>query len=171
MRSFVYGVMTFALITVAPGVATAKRCANDAAVAATRAAAAARCDCAAAENHGQYVSCVAGVAKEFAGTGVLPEECKGEVVRCAAKSTCGKPEAVTCCRVDRRGKVKCSTKKSADKCQPPNGGTACIGSATSCCEACGSAGGGGPPPTTTKAPPPTQQPPTTTPTPPQPPTP
>jgi hypothetical protein len=161
MRLFLNGMLAVAVLAAVPGIASAKRCDNDAAVAAARAAAAAQCDCATAENHGQYVRCVGDVAKTRAGNGSLPTECKGEVVRCAAKSTCGKPEAVTCCRVDRRGKVKCSVKKSAAKCLPPNGGAACVGATTSCCDACTNACA----PTTgapTTAAPTTTAPPTTT---------
>src|SRR5207237_34552 len=47
----------------------------------------------------------------------------------------------------------CSIKRSADACKPPPGGTACVGSVPSCCDAC-SAGGCGPSgSTTTTAPP------------------
>jgi hypothetical protein len=139
---FLNGMLAVAVLATVPGIASAKRCDDDVAVAAARADAAAQCDCATAENHGQYVKCVGEVAKTRASNGQLPTECKGEVTRCAAKSTCGKPEAVTCCRVDRRGKVRCSVKKSADKCQPPNGGAACVGASTSCCDACANACGG-----------------------------
>ena len=159
MRSFLNGMLAVAVFVAVPGIASAKSCDDDAAVAATRAAAAAQCDCATAQNHGQYVKCVGEVAKTRASNGQLPTECKGEVTRCAAKSTCGKPEAVTCCRVDRRGKVRCSVKKSADKCQPPNGGAACVGATTSCCDACTNACGGG---TTTTVTPTTAAPTTTT---------
>ena len=160
MRSFVNGMLAVAVLAAVPGIASAKRCDNDAAVADARGAAAAQCDCATAENHGQYVKCVGEVAKTRASNNQLPTECKGEITRCAAKSTCGKPEAVTCCRVDRRGKVRCSVKKSADKCQPPNGGAACVGATTSCCDACTNACGGGT--TTTTATPTTTAAPTTT---------
>jgi hypothetical protein len=149
MRSFVKGMCAFALVLALPAGASAARCNDDAAVAAARAAANAECDCATAARHGDYVSCVADVAKERATNGQLPSECKGEVVRCAAKSTCGKPGAVTCCRVDRRGKIKCSIKKSADKCKAPRGGQACVGTSESCCDAC--EGGCGATTTTTTA--------------------
>jgi hypothetical protein len=152
MRSFVNGMLAVAVFVAVPGIASAKRCDNDAAGAAARGAAAAQCDCATAENHGQYVKCVGDVAKTRASNGQLPTECKGEVARCAAKSTCGKPEAVTCCRVDRRGKVRCSTKSNADKCRPPNGGAACVGATTSCCDACTNACGGGTTTTVTPTP-------------------
>ena len=150
MRSFVYGMLAFTLVVSMPTGASAKKCTDDAAVAAARAAASTECDCAGSSNHGQYVKCVGEVAKARVESDDLPGECKGDVVRCAAKSTCGKPGSVTCCRVDRRGKVKCSIKRSADKCRPPNGGTACVGSSESCCDACDGACGGS---TTTTAPP------------------
>lgn len=143
MRTLGIGVLAVAIGAMAPGVASAKKC-SDAAVAAARAAAEAQCDCTGSSNHGQYVKCVGDVAKQMASTGALPQECKSELTRCAAKSTCGKEGAVTCCRVDRRGKVRCSIKKSADKCQPPSGGVSCLGSSTSCCDACtGSSSPGG----------------------------
>ena len=80
------------------------------------------CDCAGATNHGQYV-------------------------KCAAKSTCGKPGFVTCCRTKANGSTKCSTKSSADRCKDPKGGSSCVGTFASCCDACtatGCAGGGSP---------------------------
>ena len=166
MRSFVNGILAVAVLATIPGVASANRCDDTAAVAAARADAAAQCDCTTAQNHGQYVKCVGEVVKARASNGMLPSECKGEVTRCAAKSSCGKPDAVTCCRVDRRGKVRCSIKSSAAKCQPPNGGAACLGATTSCCDACTNACGGGTTTTTTVTPtttPPTTVTPTTTP--------
>lgn len=135
MRVIAYGVLGVGLL-VCPGLAQAKKCTDDAAVAAARSTAEEQCDCAGATNHGQYVKCVNEVAKTLASTGALPQECKGEVTRCAAKSTCGKPGFVTCCRIDRRGKVKCSIKRGADRCRPPRDGQACVGSAASCCDAC-----------------------------------
>src|SRR5262245_9611961 len=111
-----------------------------AAVAATRAAADAACPCGTAVNHGQYVSCVADFANNDPS---LPKQCKGAVKKCAAKSTCGKPGFVTCCRT-KNGKTKCSLKKDASLCTPQKGGSACVGSFSSCCDACtetGCAGG------------------------------
>jgi len=113
-------------------------CADPAAAAAVRAAADLRCPCAAAINHGQYVRCVAGVAKAAVASGTLPKTCKAAVVGCAAKSVCGKPSGfVTCCRTNAKGVTKCATKASARKCTAPKGGAACMGTASSCCEACG----------------------------------
>jgi hypothetical protein len=140
MRFIVYGVLGVAMLAI-PGVAAAK-CTDDAAVTLARAAADAACDCSGSDNHGDYVSCVNDVAKERVAAGTLPANCKGEVTKCAAKSTCGKPDAVTCCKVDKKGKVKCSIKKNADRCQSSSKTIACVGTAASCCDACDGACGG-----------------------------
>jgi hypothetical protein len=66
--------------------------------------------------------------------------CRGAVVKCAAKSTCGKPNFVTCCRTNAKGVTKCSTKSSANSCEPQKGGSACVGTFSSCCDACTATG-------------------------------
>ena len=48
--------------------------------------------CANAKNHGQFVSCVAHAVKASG----VPTNCKGKVVSCAARSTCGKEGFSTC---------------------------------------------------------------------------
>lgn len=128
------------LLTVAwSGVASA-RCGDDpgdeAAKAAVRADVEAQCPCAAATDRGSYIRCAKGVIKAAVDGGTLPRACSSAVKRCATKSTCGRPGSVTCCRTTASGKVKCSVKKSADKCKPPRGGTAQTTGCTSCCEAC-----------------------------------
>ena len=174
MRFLVHGVLGFALVLASTGVASATKCTDNAAVAAARATADAECGgCANASNHGHYVSCVAKKATDLADSGDLPKECKGQVVRCAAKSTCGKPGFITCCRVDKKGKVKCSIKSSLDRCKAPKGGQACAGGAASCCDSCGAGSPEGAfvcgttttstaPTTTSTAPPTTSTTPTTT---------
>ena len=106
-------------------------------VAAVRAMADEECDCDSATNHGKYLHCVAKVAGEAVAEGELREECEDTVVSCASQSTCGIPGAVTCCRTDATGNTTCSIKRSAGACKPPRGGTAFVGSAPSCCDACG----------------------------------
>ena len=101
-------------------------------IAAARAAVAANCDCAGATNHGQYVKC-AGVQAEAT---LSNKSCKGQVKKCAAKSTCGKPGFVTCCKKNAKGKVTCATKPDASKCKAPKGGEACASTIESCCDAC-----------------------------------
>src|SRR5262245_12438090 len=113
MRIATWGALCAAMIAGSASMAGAK-CADAGAVADARAAAEEACDCATATNHGEYVSCVADVAQDRVEAELLPANCKGEVTRCAARSTCGKPDFVTCCRVSAKGKVKCSTKSSAD---------------------------------------------------------
>ncbi len=107
-------------------------CTDVAAVAATRAAAASACPCASAASHGSYVSCVAGVARAAADHGPLPRECKSAVVKCAARSTCGRPSFVTCCRIRTHG-ITCQTVNTAGACTA-KGGT--VGACASCCDAC-----------------------------------
>jgi len=60
-------------------------------VAAVRAAAAEQCDCEGATKHDKYVNCVERVAQAAVKDRSLRNECKDDVVRCAAMSTCGRP--------------------------------------------------------------------------------
>src|SRR6266516_2603573 len=117
-------------------------------VAAVRALADENCDCDSATNHGKYVGCVARVAQAAVKDGSLREECKDDVVHCADQSTCGRPRALTCCRTDAHGHTKCCIKPRDAACRAPKGGSACIGTAASCCDAC-SSGTCAPPETTT----------------------
>ena len=116
--------------------------------------------CDGATNHGRYVSCVARVVKTLVSNGTVPVSCKGKVVSCAARSTCGKPGFVRClfptdtcvvdpatnlgtcaenpalaCLTDLDCGSKCKTKSSSDRCTL-GGGT--VGGSGSCCPACAS---------------------------------
>jgi hypothetical protein len=105
-------------------------------------------------NHGQYVSCVAREVREAVASDELDTNCKGKVVRCAARSTCGKKEGFVTCTICVPGTCteglcddgvtactdsatcpqvvdRCSTKSSALHCEA-NGG---IVSQGSCCHA------------------------------------
>lgn len=121
---------------------------DDAAVLAARQAARTACPCAAAANHGAYVSCVAGVANDRSSLpssdpNFLPRNCKGAVKKCAARSVCGKPDAVTCC-ITKGTVTKCKTKKDAMHCSDAGGtptGTSSTG-CSSCCDACPAPGSG-----------------------------
>src|SRR6185503_8723864 len=143
MRSLVLGVAALGLVASLPGIAAAKACDDDAALAAARAAADEECGCATAATHGDFVRCAVEVAKRRASQGSLPKECQSEVVSCAARSTCGRPDAVTCCRVQiAGGTAECEIEPSAAECEALSG-VSCVGSTTSCCDACeGSPGGG-----------------------------
>jgi hypothetical protein len=101
-------------------------------IAHARAAVAANCDCATASTHGAFVDCAA----DHAATVLANKRCAGFVRRCASRSICGKPGFVTCCRINSRGKTRCARKRDATKCVAPRGGSACVGSFPSCCDAC-----------------------------------
>jgi hypothetical protein len=100
----------------------------------------ASCDCAAATRHGEYVSCVAHAVRDAVRAGTIARSCKGLLKKGAARSTCGKPGAVACCRTAASGRTKCSIKSSAAACTPPDGGTACVSPSTSCLDACTTSG-------------------------------
>jgi hypothetical protein len=106
------------------------------ALAITRRNVASNCDCASAASHGAYVSCARSVVKSSVGPGGLPRVCQGMVVRGAAKSTCGKPGAVACCRTSATGSTSCSIRPDAASCRASLGGAACVSSHSSCADAC-----------------------------------
>ena len=105
-------------------------------VANARAAVGANCPCAEAATHGAYVRCAADQANSALGN----PSCAGFVKRCAARSTCGKPGFVTCCRTNATGVTKCTIKRDATACSAPPAGEACVGQVASCCDACTASG-------------------------------
>ena len=142
-----------------PTLATAERPDCEPARCAVQAAIARECTCDSATNHGRYVSCVAHVVKDLVANGTVPVNCKGKVVRCAAKSTCGKPGFVRClfptdtcvvdpvtllgtcaenpalaCVTDLDCGARCKTKSSSDRCTDRGG---IVGGTGSCCATCG----------------------------------
>ncbi len=130
--------------TTLPTVLPPSACPDAQAAAAIEAAIEAQCHCLEAANHGAFVRCATRVAKDAVKAGTLPKRCKGAVKHCAARSTCGKPGFVTCCRTSASGKTACSTKSSAALCKPGRKGAACVGQRASCCDACTSGGCAGP---------------------------
>src|SRR5579875_2494547 len=91
MRWTVCGLVASVMLVAAP-VGARAACSDPAAVAATRAAAETTCPCATATNHGQYVKCVAGVAKAAVAAGTVP--------KCSTKSSaaaCKAPKGGTAC--------------------------------------------------------------------------
>jgi hypothetical protein len=95
----------------------------------------AQCNCGGAANHGAYVKCVAQHVNAAVKMGTLPKSSAHPIKMCAARSTCGKPGFVTCCRTTAKGVTKCSIKHGAGKCKVKHG-TATVGSHASCCDAC-----------------------------------
>ena len=133
------------LLLVGAGHALAE-CGDDpgdaAAIAAARAQIDDECDCAGVPNHGTFVRCAARIAKERAKADppLLPRQCKGAVKRCAARSTCGKPGTVTCCREKTlygQTAIHCNIMKDAATCVARGG---CAGTHTSCCDSCTATG-------------------------------
>jgi hypothetical protein len=122
-------------------------CTDVGAVADVRAHVDGQCPCAGATHHRAYVRCAVAVARAAVTAGRLPKACKATVKHCAAKSTCGRPGFVSCCRTTAEGVQKCAVKPTAGACKAPKGGTACVGDLPSCCDACG--GETCPAPTTT----------------------
>ena len=129
--------LLLAALVVATGRLSSAACTDPGAVASTRAAAESQCHCATATSHGEYVRCVAAVAKADAS---LPSDCRSAVIRCAARSTCGKPGFVTCCRTSSKGTTACARKSTAAKCVAHRGGSVCVGLYSSCCDACAATG-------------------------------
>jgi hypothetical protein len=114
------------------------------------------CPCVEATNHGRHVSCVARVVNRLAKNGTIPNNCKGKIRRCAARSICGKEGFVTClipteicdfttgtglcggdpllpCATDADCGTRCKIRRSADSCIAV-GGTP--GVASTCCSDC-----------------------------------
>jgi hypothetical protein len=86
--------------------------------------------------------------------GEIPKTCRGKIVRCAARSICGKPDFVTChrptgscdldtatcagdatvaCTTDFDCGTRCSIKRSAEVCEARGG---MVGSGGTCCANC-----------------------------------
>jgi len=136
MRLLTIGLLGFLLFVAAPGVRAG--CGDDpgddAAVAAARTQVATDCPCD-TSGHGQYVKCAKTVAKQRATADppTLRAECKGQVVRCAAKSRCGKPGFVQCCYPRDDG----STGNKALRANICEKRTGVASNCSSSCDACG----------------------------------
>lgn len=143
-RALLVGLVTASAWLVPARDGVAARCdpagADAGAIAAARTAVAAQCDCDAAPNHGAYVACSRQVLAARVAAAQLPASCRGAVQRCAARSTCGRAGAVTCCRTNRHGVTSGTIKNSAAACTAPKGGAACTGDYASLCDACDASG-------------------------------
>jgi hypothetical protein len=118
------GRIALALAVVAPIVLSASAAragCNDSRLETVRDEILAACPC--TGNHGQYVSCVAHAVRQAVTDERLDVNCKGKVVRCAARSTCGKKEGFVTCTICVPG--TCET--TAGMCD--DGATACTDSA------------------------------------------
>jgi hypothetical protein len=114
------------------------------------------CPCGGNKNHGSYVSCVAHAVNALRTAKCLDKDQRRSMKRCAARSTCGKPEGfVTCCKTipgecdggfceegstgsecivdtDCPATTKCSIKHDATTCEDQGG----VPGEGSCCNAC-----------------------------------
>jgi hypothetical protein len=116
-----------------PAAATARRarpapivCPDDLA-----AALAAQCPCDLAETHGQYVRCVARFRNLLRRGGCLGDDDRG-MVRCAARSTCGRPSAVLCC-MPAEANVRVRVTRDETRCAAVGGTTGGTGTACGAC--------------------------------------
>jgi len=102
-------------------------------IAATRAGAEAQCDCTAASSHRAYLRCVSQAVQALA-AGRLSKAGMHAAMRCAVRSTCGRQGTATCCRTSQSGRTRCKI-VLAKKCVAPPGGSACVSSFASWCDA------------------------------------
>ncbi len=121
---------------------------SDPAVQAVRDLIALQCPCGEAATRRVYLLCSKAVIGQAVADGRITSKQGRAALKCSKTSTCGRPDAVTCCRRTASGRVKCNVKKDASQCRTPSGGTACVRSVASCCDSC-SETGTCPAPTTT----------------------
>jgi len=95
-------------------------------IASARALIAANCDCTGATRRADYVRC----AKEQAAVALANRSCLSSVRRCESRSTCGRPEAVTCCVTTAKG-TRCKVARDAARCEAKGG---IVGSCASTCD-------------------------------------
>jgi hypothetical protein len=123
------------LVLVGSATFVSARCGDDpddeAEVVTARSEIEATCNCGASKR-GAYTRCAKGIARRRSTAGNLSSACAKTVVRCASRSTCGRPRFVACCRPGARG-PRCGVAKSAAKCAAHGG---CASTAPSCCDAC-----------------------------------
>ncbi len=91
------------------------------------------CDCGRLPTHKVYAACARAVVRNLVARGDLTETCRAKVMRCANRSVCGSLGAVAC-RITIGDVPSCRIVPSEADCQAPEGGTACVSSAKSCCE-------------------------------------
>jgi hypothetical protein len=102
---------------------TSAKCTDLDAVQNVRALVSAACDCASASSHKQYVKCAKQVVKAAVNEGTLQKPCKGSIMKCEARSTCGKSRSSICCVMNpKNSKVKAVAVRGS-RC--PSSGTLC----------------------------------------------
>jgi len=106
------------------------------------------CNCNAA-SRSEYYRCVKTVINNEILALRLARECRRTVLKCAKRSTCGRPVGQwPCCKTNRFGKTSCKVKVPG-QCRSGSGGSHCVGvGVRSCCDACLGLGQCAPPETT-----------------------
>jgi hypothetical protein len=103
-------------------------------VTAVRLAVQERCDCRGASSPAAHARCVKAVLK---GRTDVPKSCRRGIASCEVQSVCGRGEAVVCCAVGARGRVKASIGKSRCRkgvaCALPYLADACAAGTTAGC--------------------------------------
>jgi len=106
-------------------------------VAAVRAIVDTTCTCDTTVSKGIYLRCVKTVTNEQIAALQLEPTCRKNVLKCAKRSTCGKPVGLwPCCKTNRYGKTSCKV-RLPEQCRSGPGGSHCVGiGVRSCCDAC-----------------------------------
>jgi hypothetical protein len=123
-RLLVIGGVLWLIPELAEAQCTNARCTDLDAVANVRALVGAACDCEGARSHGQYVKCAKQIVKAAVRDGTLQKPCRGSIMKCEARSTCGKANRNICCVVSPKGKVKALAVRGPTC---PRSGTMCEG--------------------------------------------
>lgn len=98
--------------------------ANEAAIAAARAAVASSCDCAAATKVAEWRRCVRDVLDPLVADGAISPACQRLVRRIEQRSTCGRPGRVVCCVTLPSGRTV-ARMRPAGRCTAPRNGSFC----------------------------------------------
>lgn len=117
--------VTVALLTARPAAAACDTTANASSLSQARTAIDEACPCAAATSPGAHAKCAKVVVAARVANAQLVKSCKGEALKHATKSICGRPGAVVCCRT-KPGKTSHKIAGSAAKCTSTPALTACV---------------------------------------------
>ena len=90
------------------------------------------CPCEVAVDNRGHVKCVSRVVKELLLSRGLPRACRRGIVRCARRSTCGRPDAVACRSVAPGDSARCRVRLSTELCDALGG----MPATGTCCAAC-----------------------------------
>ena len=118
-------------------------------VAAVRALIDTGCTCDTSVPRSDYLRCAKTIANAEIAALRLDPTCRKNLLKCAKRSTCGRPVGLwPCCKTNRFGKTSCKV-RLPEQCRSGPGGSHCVGiGVRSCCDACLGLGQCSPPETT-----------------------